>query len=52
MYQADINTKKKLIDYYNNQKDNIKTDEYIESVAREVLGYVKPYEKIFIDANR
>ena len=26
--------------------------EYIEKVAREKLGLVKPYEKIFIDVNR
>lgn len=31
-----------------------KTDdaEYIENVAREELGLVKPYEKIFIDVNK
>lgn len=31
-----------------------KTDdaEYIETVAREDLGLVKPYEKIFIDVNK
>ena len=28
------------------------TTEYIEKVAREKLGLVKPYEKIFIDVNR
>ena len=27
-------------------------NEYIEDVARESLGYVKPYEKIFVDANK
>ena len=26
--------------------------EYIEKVARDKLGLVKPYEKIFIDVNR
>ena len=38
--------------YYKSKKTNIETDEYIEEVAREDLGYVKPYEKIFVDANK
>lgn len=52
MYRADIESKTDLIEYYNNQKGDIQTDEYIENVARESLGYVKPYEKIFVDANK
>lgn len=52
MYEADIKNKSSLIDYYNNQKKSIESDEYIESVARESLGYVKPYEKIFVDTNK
>ncbi len=52
MYETDIEAKNKLVEYYSNQSENIQSDEYIESVAREKLGYVKPYEKIFIDANR
>jgi len=28
------------------------TSEYIEQVAREKLGLVKPYEKIFMDINK
>src|SRR5574344_2006929 len=52
MYQADIESKKNLVEYYKNQKSSIQTDEYIENVARENLGYVKPYEKIFVDANK
>lgn len=52
MYRADIKSKTELTDYYNNQKGSIQTDEYIENVARETLGYVKPYEKIFVDANK
>ncbi len=51
-YKADIDSKAKLVSYYDNQKTNIETDEYIEDVARDTLGYVKPYEKIFIDANK
>lgn len=52
MYTADIENKRELVNYYNNQKGNTKSDKYIENVARESLGYVKPYEKIFIDANK
>lgn len=52
MYEKDIENKNKLVEYYSSQKVNITSDEYIEKVARESLGYVKPYEKIFIDANR
>lgn len=52
MYEADIKAKNDLVEYYSKQSENIQSDEYIESVAREKLGYVKPYEKIFVDANR
>lgn len=52
MYRADIENKTELANYYNKQKGSIQTDEYIENVARESLGYVKPYEKIFVDANK
>lgn len=51
MYAEEISNDNSLIEYYNGQKSNVKTDEYIESVAREKLGYVKPYEKIFVDVN-
>lgn len=53
-------------EYYNNAISEINDDkaeyealasqsnttEYIEKVAREKLGLVKPYEKIFMDVNR
>ncbi len=52
MYESEIGSKNSLVEYYNNQKNNINSDEYIEQVARETLGYVKPYEKVFIDANK
>lgn len=52
MYTAEINTKKEQVEYYKNQKSNIDSPEYIENVARESLGYVKPYEKIFVDTNK
>lgn len=51
-YKSDIEAKEKLVSYYENKQTNIETDEYIEDVARESLGYVKPYEKIFVDANK
>lgn len=52
MYEEDIESKNRLVEYYDSQKTNVDSDEYIEQVARESLGYVKPYEKIFIDANK
>ena len=52
MYESDIENKNKLVEYYDSQKSVINTDEYIEKVARDTLGYVKPYEKVFIDANK
>ena len=52
MYKAEIEEKTEMINYYNNEKNNIDSDEYIENVARDSLGLVKPYEKIFIDANK
>jgi len=33
------------------QKEMLDSEEYIEKVAREKLGLVKPGEKIFIDVN-
>jgi len=34
------------------EKSLIDTDEYIERVARERLGYMKKNEKVFIDTNK
>lgn len=33
-------------------KKKVNTTEFIETVARNELGLIKPYEKIFIDVNR
>lgn len=52
MYKADISNKEALTKYYDEQQGNVETDEYIEQVARESLGLVKPYEKIFVDVNK
>ncbi len=34
------------------QKEAASTPEYIERVARDKLGYMKPEEKVFIDAKK
>ena len=52
MYQSEIESKQKLVEYYNNKNESIDTDAYIESVAREKLGLVKPYEVVYIDSNK
>ena len=51
-YQNEIDQKNEMVGYYNEQKNNVNSDEYIEKVARESLGLVKPYEKVFVDANK
>ena len=33
----------------NKNKERYKSDEFIEKVAREKLGYVKPGERVYID---
>lgn len=52
MYNSEIKNKNKLTDYYGEKSTNVQTDEYMENVAREELGYIKPYEKVFIDSNK
>lgn len=52
MYTKEIEAKQYLVEYYNNKNENISTDEYIESVAREKLGLVKPYETVYVDSNK
>ncbi len=52
MYSSNIESTQEKIDDYKSQESSISTDEYMEKVAREQLGYVKPYEKIFIDVNK
>ncbi len=34
------------------QKEAVDTPEYMERVARDKLGYMKPDEKVFIDARK
>lgn len=52
MYTKEIEAKQNLVEYYNNKNENIASDEYIESVAREKLGLVKPYETVYVDSNK
>jgi len=47
--QGKIKYEKQLTDKLNKEKDEIKTDEYIENIAREKLGMVKKDEKIFYE---
>ena len=39
MYETDIENKKRLVEYYDSQKTNVDSDEYIENIARDSLGY-------------
>ena len=52
MFTNEIEAKELETQYYKRQKEHINSAEYIEDLAREHLGYVKPYEKIFIDTNK
>jgi len=58
-YNVKINSVKQDIAQANEKIDELKEietkvndSEYIESVARNELGLVKPYEKIFIDVDK
>ncbi len=47
-----IETEQKHATELEAQKEASVTDEYIERVARDKLGYMKPGEKVFIDASK
>jgi len=49
---AKIEEQKALNEELNAQKDKVNSDEYVEKVAREKLGLVKPGEKIYVDMNK
>lgn len=51
-YQAQIDSKNEELKFYVSDKSTETSDEYIEKVARETLGLVKPYEKIYIDVSK
>lgn len=42
----------KAHDELTQEKEDAETPEYIERVAREKLGYMKPEEKVFIDSKK
>lgn len=48
----DIADAKQEIDNLNETKIRANDSEYIEKIAREELGLVKPYEKIFVDVSK
>lgn len=50
--QTKIKEEIKLNEDLKKQKEMLGSDEYIEKVAREKLGMVKPGEKIFVDINK
>ncbi len=58
-YNVQINSIKQDIDAaeqrtveLKSMEDKVDNSEYIEQIARNELGLVKPYEKIFIDVNK
>ncbi len=51
-YETQISAKKDLLEFYTVDRENESTDEYIEKVARESLGLIKPYEKVYIDVSK
>ena len=50
--EQDIATAKEKVEQLKSVQDKVNDDEYIEQVARNELGLVKPYEKIFIDVDK
>jgi len=49
---AKINAELVLQDKLKSEKNNLLTSENIERIAREVLGMVKPGERIYIEADK
>ena len=47
-----IEYEKQVIEKLQSLQEVYKSDQFIESVARDKLGLVKPGEKVFIDASR
>lgn len=50
--EASIEEQKQLNEDLKKQKEEVNSDQYIERVAREKLGMVKPGEKVFSDVNK
>lgn len=49
-YKAKIEQTKKEGQKLKAELDNVKSDEYLERIAREKLGLIKANERVFIDA--
>lgn len=52
MYQTEITKNNKIQECLISGDENLSEDAFIEKVAREELGLVKPYEKVFIDISQ
>ncbi|MBR5227798.1 MAG: septum formation initiator family protein [Clostridia bacterium] len=50
--QNQIESAEQTVEEINELKGKVNTVEYIEQIARNQLGLIKPYEKIFIDVNK
>lgn len=50
--QSQIEEQHKIMNELKAQKEALESDPYIEKIAREKLGMVKPGEKVFIDVNK
>ena len=50
--EQDIATAREKTIELKSVQDKVNDDEYIEQVARNELGLVKPYEKIFVDVDK
>ena len=50
--KEDIDETKAKIEELQEKKEKVNDAKYIEKIAREELGLVKPYEKIFVDVNK
>ena len=51
MINSKISEEELIHEQLTNTRTQISSDEYIEEVAREKLGFVMPNEIVFIDAN-
>lgn len=52
MYETEIAKNTEIQEDLISDDENLSEDAYIEKIAREELGLVKPYEKIFIDISQ
>lgn len=50
--KQDIASAENKIEELKDKKGKVNDSEYIEKIAREEFGLVKPYEKIFIDVDK